>query len=347
MLVDDSAVARALMTRWIEEDGAGEVVAAVANGRIALSALAQLQVDIIVLDIEMPEMGGLEALPQLLALRPDVSVLMSSALTERHARITLEALRLGAADAVAKPQAGWNAPGAPDFRGELCAKLVALGKVAPSSDAVPLSDALVASRWTAPRDAQAKAIVIGASTGGPRALLRLFELLPTPLSVPILVTQHMPAQFTRALAEQLTRNTRHVVIEAQDMDRLRPGVIHLAPGDRHMEVARMGGFARVRLNDDPPENFCRPSVNALFRSAAALWGDQLLSIVLTGMGSDGLAGARAVAAAGGEVVAQDQSTAVIWGMPGSVADAGLASHVLPLDTIAERLRLFCRAVDPA
>ncbi len=342
MLVDDNAVARALMTRWIEEDGAGEVVAAVANGRLALSALAQIAIDVIVLDIEMPEMDGLAALPQLLALRPAVRVLMSSALTERHARITLEALRLGAADALAKPRAGWNAPGAPDFRSDLCAKVRALGIPSQTDGKARVVRIGPPKAWHDPRDAQASAIVIGASTGGPRALFRLFEQLPAPLCVPVLITQHIPAQFTRALAEQLARTTRHKVVEAQDMDRLRPGVLHLAPGDRHMEVEQAEGGARIHLTDDPPDNFCRPSVNALFRSAADVWGDRLLALVLTGMGSDGLAGARVVAAAGGEVVAQDHETSVVWGMPGSVAGEGVARHVLPLDDIAARLRPFCQ-----
>ena len=342
MLVDDSGVSRALMTRWIEESGVGEVVATATNGRAAIDTLAANRVDVVVLDIEMPELDGLSALPRLLAARPGVQVVMASSLTQQGASASVEALRLGAADAIGKPRAGWAVSGGMDFRSELVAKIGALGAVAhrrPGEPAPELPPPLptascIVPKGPAPSSCRPQALVIGASTGGPNALFRLVELLPRELDVPVFVTQHMPPTFTAILAEHLTRHTRRPSQEAKDGSAAQPGHVYIAPGGRHMSLTGKPGRVRIAISDEAPENFCRPSVNPMMRSAALVYGRCALGIMLTGMGSDGLEGARELVAAGGMLIAQDQSTSVVWGMPGSVVRAGLAAEVLPLDEIA-------------
>jgi two-component system, chemotaxis family, protein-glutamate methylesterase/glutaminase len=341
MLVDDSGVSRALMTRWIEEAGAGRVVATATNGRAAIETLAATPIDVIVLDIEMPELDGLTALPRLLAAQPGVQVLMASSLSQQGASATVEALRLGAADAIGKPRAGWAVGSGSDFRSELVAKVRALAAVArrrPGEPAPEIPPVPATSTVAAPprrRDAtRPQAVVIGASTGGPNALFRLIDLLPRELDVPLFVTQHMPPTFTAILAEHLMRHTRRPSLEAEDGAAAQPGHVYIAPGGRHLSLAGRPGRVRLVVSDEPAENFCRPSVNPLMRSAARVYGRGALGIMLTGMGSDGLEGARELVAAGGTLIAQDQATSVVWGMPGSVVRAGLAAEVLPLDDIA-------------
>jgi two-component system chemotaxis response regulator CheB len=337
MLVDDSGVSRALMTRWIEESGAGEVVATASNGRTAIDLLRRTAIDIVVLDIEMPLLDGIAALPQLIAARPSARILMASTISERGARVTLEALRLGAADAIAKPRAGWAAQGAPSFRDELVAKIRALAggptPLAPPVIPEPAAAPVVYER-PARSHAPARVVAIGASTGGPNALFRLLGSLPQGLAAPILIAQHMPPMFTAVLAEHLARQTRLPVAEGRDGARVRPGHVYVAPGGFHMAVRGSATDACLVVSQDDPENFCRPSVNPLMRSAAALFGAQTLGLMLTGMGSDGLDGARAIVAAGGTVIVQDQATSVVWGMPGAVAREGLAHEVLPLESFA-------------
>lgn len=341
MIVDDSTVSRALMSRWIEESGAGRVVITASNGRAAVEALASQRVDVVVLDIEMPEVDGLTALPRLLAAQPGVQVLMASTLSQAGASATLKALRLGAADAIGKPRAGWAMAAGNDFRTELAAKVRALGAVARrqpgelAPGGPPAFEASDPPPVCAPTSsARPAAIVIGASTGGPNALFRLVELLPARLDVPIFVTQHMPPTFTTLLAEHLARHARRPAIEGEDGMLAVAGHVYIAPGGRHMEVTGKPGRAYLLVTDGEPENFCRPSVNPLMRSASRVYGAATLGIMLTGMGSDGLEGAREVVRAGGTMIAQDQSTSVVWGMPGAVARAGLASHILPIDDIA-------------
>ncbi|MFC3714196.1 chemotaxis response regulator protein-glutamate methylesterase [Sphingoaurantiacus capsulatus] len=342
MLVDDSSVSRALMTRWIEENGAGQVVATAANGRAAVEALAVHRVEVVVLDIEMPEVDGLTALPRLLAAQPGLQVLMASTLSQHGASVTLQALRLGAADAIGKPRAGWALGTGNDFRTELAAKVRALGAVARRRPGAPAPEVPTLPPGTpeptlnraAPSTQRPRAIVIGASTGGPNALFRLVELLPRDVDVPIFVTQHMPPTFTTILADHLARHGRRPAHEAEDGMPAQPGHVYIAPGGRHLSLAGSPDHVRLIVSDEEPENFCRPSVNPLMRSAARLYGDGALGIMLTGMGSDGLEGARELVRAGGTLVAQDQTSSVVWGMPGSVVRAGLAAEVLPLDDIA-------------
>lgn len=342
MLADDSSVSRALMTRWIEESGAGRVVATASNGRAAVEALAVQRVDVVVLDIEMPEVDGLTALPRLLAAQPGIQVLMASTLSQSGAAITMQALRLGAADAIGKPRAGWAIGSGTDFRTELAAKVSALGAVArrlpgapaPEEPPLPPGTPEPTVERAAPSGSRPQAIVIGASTGGPNALFRLVELLPSSLDVPIFVTQHMPPTFTAILAEHLARHAGRPAHEGEDGMSAVAGHVYIAPGGRHMSLAGRPGRVRLVVSDEAPENFCRPSVNPLMRSAARLYGAGALGIMLTGMGSDGLDGARELVRAGGTMIAQDQTSSVVWGMPGAVVRAGLAADVLPLDGIA-------------
>lgn len=342
LLVDDSSVSRALMTRWIEESGAGRVVAAASNGRAAVEALVALSVDVVVLDIEMPEVDGLTALPRLLAAQPGVQVLMASTLSQSGAAITLQALRLGAADAIGKPRAGWVVGSGTDFRSELAAKVRTLGAVArrqpgqpaPEEPPLPPGTPEPTAERARPSAQRPRAIVIGASTGGPNALFRLMELLPATIDVPLFVTQHMPPTFTSILAEHLARHAHRPANEAEDGLPALAGHVYIAPGGRHMSLAGTPDRVRLVVSDEAPENFCRPSVNPLMRSAARVYGAGALGIMLTGMGSDGLDGARELVQAGGTLIAQDRTTSVVWGMPGAVVRAGLAADVLPLDEIA-------------
>ena len=342
MLVDDSGVSRALMTRWIEEGGAGRVVATATNGRAAIEALASARVDVVVLDIEMPELDGLAALPGLLAAQPGIQILMASTLSQRGASVTMQALRLGAADAIGKPRAGWAVGGGLDFRGELVAKVRALGAVArrrpgePAPELPPVAADAPAGPFVraVPSTKRPQGVVIGASTGGPNALFRLVDLLPRDLDVPVFIVQHMPPTFTAILADHLARHARRPAHEAEHGTTALAGHVYIAPGGRHLSLAGKPGRVQLVIGDEAPENFCRPSVNPLMRSAANVYGASALGIMLTGMGSDGLEGARALVAAGGTLIAQDQTSSVVWGMPGAVVREGLAAEVLPLDEIA-------------
>ncbi|MBB5280087.1 protein-glutamate methylesterase/protein-glutamine glutaminase [Pacificimonas flava] len=343
MLVDDSGVTRALFERWLREAGI-DIVAAAKNGEEARELIASCNPDIVILDIEMPKLGGLDVLPELLALSPGVRILMASTLSRRGARITMDALKMGAADALAKPDSGWASSQAQGFRADFLRRIEALGRRAPAGRSLrPAQRAAQAPQRIGnalryspgPRPA---IVVIGASTGGPNALFTLLANLPSQLAAPIVITQHMPPTFTAVFAEHLARTSGHPAREAGDNEVLESGHIYVAPGGRHLEVRRTRNDKAVSiLTDAPPENFCRPSVNPLFRSAAA-WGQHALAIVLTGMGSDGLEGARELKAAGARLYVQDARTSTVWGMPGSIARAGLSDAVLPLSALSRLIR---------
>lgn len=350
MVVDDSVVFRGLATRWIEQEEGLALAGSAANGQEAIECLAQCAPDIVLLDINMPEMTGLEALPHLLAARPALKVLMVSALTRRMAYVSFEALARGALDCLAKPDAEDRLALSQSFRLELMAKVKALGRLPARRPALPsgkrdkgrleaeILATEVCEESTAPRlpfpKVRPRIIVIGSSTGGPQALIRLLGPLHQALMhVPVLITQHMPAVFTNILAERLALATGLVAKEAEDGEALVPGRLYLAPGDRHM-IVREASQPFLSVNDDPPLHFHRPSVDLLFSSAASVFGPATLGVVLSGMGADGTDGARAIAAAGGRVLAQDAASSVIWGMPGSVAGAGLACAVLSPDGLA-------------
>ncbi|MDP2410919.1 MAG: chemotaxis response regulator protein-glutamate methylesterase [Pseudolabrys sp.] len=362
MVVDDAIVVRGLFTRWLEAEPDLELVASLRSGREAVAELKRADPDVVLLDVAMPDLDGIAALPLLLAQKPDLTVIMASTLTRRNAEISLKALSLGATDYLPKPTSKHNAAGSADFRRELIDKVRHLGQRRIRLRAVPgnvyeakptLQPRFKATPTDAERQhvslrpmppAPPRALVIGSSTGGPQALsLILAQISEIIDAVPVLITQHMPPTFTSILAEQLTRLANRPVHEAKDGDAVVAGGVYLAPGGQHMRITRRDGVPVIALDDSALINFCRPAVDPLFSSAAAIWGNRLLALVLTGMGHDGLAGAKAVVAAGGHVMAQDEPTSVVWGMPGQVAMAGLCSAVVPLPEIAPRLmRLFAR-----
>ncbi|MFC7054372.1 chemotaxis response regulator protein-glutamate methylesterase [Hansschlegelia quercus] len=353
MIVDDSVVIRSILTRWLSEAPGFEIVAAHRTGRAAVEDVTRAKPHVVVLDIEMPDMDGLTALPLLLKATPGVAVLMASALTRRNAEVSLRCLAMGAADYVAKPEASQS--GQDEYRRGLVAKVRGLGEAvlrredrrpayrpaAPRIAAVApvrVPQAAAPAAMRKPSLVRPKALAIGSSTGGPKALETvLMSLGPQLASVPVIITQHMPATFTAVLAEHLGRATGRPAHEAIDGETLQPGVIYVAPGGRHLKIARRGGSVVAALSDDPPENFCRPSVDPMFRSAAEVYGPALLAVVLTGMGSDGAASSRAVVGAGGTVIAQDEATSVVWGMPGATVAAGSCSAVLPLQSIGPKI----------
>jgi two-component system chemotaxis response regulator CheB len=364
MVVDDSVVARGLISRWIDEDAALRVVASHRNGKLAVEDVARSAPDVVVLDVEMPEMDGLTALPLLLKARPGLVVVMASTLTRRNAEISLRCLSMGAADYVPKPESNAGVTTSIDFRNEIVEKVRALGMKARSRAGRPVQVVPSSSpSSTAPRSATAvptggirpavgparyalrpyasvppRVLVVGSSTGGPQALTKLFgEIGRAIINLPVLVTQHMPPTFTTILAEHLTKASGRRAAEGVHGEPLMPGRIYVAPGGRHMVVAKQGTETVVELNDLPPVNFCKPAVDPLFQSVVPVFGAATLGVVLTGMGHDGAAGAQAIAGAGGSVIAQDEETSVVWGMPGAVAQAGAAAEILSLDAIGQKL----------
>ena len=325
MVVDDSAIVRGLIIRMLETAPGIEIVARASNGEIAIAELARVEVDVIVLDLEMPVMDGMTALPRLLATRPGVKVVVASTLSQRNARISLEALQQGAADYVPKPETG-TLVNAAEFERELVGKVLALGRRAPAP-AIP-APALRPRSTVRPG-----VIAIGGSTGAPPVLLELMAGLKG-VTQPILITQHMPATFTALLAEQIERAGGRPCAEAKDGEPILPGRAYVAPGGWHMTVGRSGATPVIRLNQEPPEHFCRPAVDPMLRSAAAVYGPRLLAVILTGMGHDGAEGCALAAKAGGRFVVQDEATSAVWGMPGAAAKTGLAEAVLPARGLA-------------
>ena len=338
LVVDDSVVIRRMVASVLDDDPDIDVVGTASNGRIALDKLPQLRPDIVILDVEMPVMDGLETLRALRVSHPNLPVVMFSTLTERGAMATLDALAAGATDYVTKPShVGSVAASIERVRLQLIPKIKGLvsatrERAAPRAPSQPV----VAVR--AARQDRVDVIAVGCSTGGPDALTAIVAELPKDLSVPVLVVQHMPPLFTRLFAERLDRSCSLPVQEAVEGQLVEPGHILVAPGDHHLTVRRQGTDVRVQLTQEPPENYCRPAVDVLFRSVASAYGTGALACVLTGMGRDGVKGAERIRAVGGRIVVQDQATSVVWGMPGAVAAAGLANDIVPLPRIAETLR---------
>jgi len=338
LLVDDAATVRRVVAEAIAEDPALEVAGTAAHGAMGLERIEVLRPDVVMLDLEMPVMNGLEMLTTLRARHPALPVLVYSSLTREGAAATMQALWLGANDVVAKPTGGLAATRLL-LRSEVIPRLRALGGW---REELPRPRAREPERERpvrahAPSGARAEVIAIGASTGGPRALAALLGALPPALPAATLIVQHMPAAFTGYFAEGLAARTGQPVREARDGDRLEPGRVLLAPGGRHTVVRRDGARAVVRLTDDPPEHGCRPSLDPLLRSIADTHGAAVLAVVLTGMGRDGLDGCEHVRSVGGGVIVQDRDSSVVWGMPGLIAEAGLAEAVLPLDRLAEEI----------
>ena len=339
MVVDDSAVIRGLMARWLTETGEFDVVTTASNGRIALDSLERHEPDIVLLDLEMPEMDGVAALPLLLKRRPGLKVIVVSTLTRRNAEISLTCLSLGAVDYLAKPDGRHKMTAAEDFRRDLVEKLRAHAgaRARPTRPAAPA--AVVPRPTVKPIQARPKCLLIGASTGGPRAIEQVLTGLGGAVQkIPVLIVQHMPPMFTAVFADHLQAQFGGRVCEPRDGESLMPGTIFVAPGGRHMGLAGTAASPVIRLDDGPPVNFCRPAVDVLFNDAAAIFGNAALAVILTGMGSDGTQGARLIVQAGGTVLAQDEATSTVWGMPGSVARAGLAQDILPLEAIGPVLK---------
>lgn len=404
MVVDDSAIIRGFLCRYLSEDPDIEVVTTANNGQIALQQLAANDIEVVVLDIEMPVMDGMTALPKMIDQVPDLRVVMASTLTRKNAEISLKALQMGAVDYVPKPETARSVNANIDFRRELVDKVkawasrrrkkrgeelpknlqtgaavgsspassararsAAPGFVRPSRPSSPgfvtpqsrstaaRPTAVVSPRRTESSDEavpttvprqeniklrtgsfrRPKVLVIGSSTGGPQALMKFFSQFTRKPPVPVMITQHMPATFTAILADHLAQTTGWIAQEAREGMALAPGQIYVAPGGKHMEVSDDDSQIKIRLTDDPPENFCKPAVDPLFRSVTKVFGENVLAVVLTGMGHDGLKGARELTRAGGTVLAQDEASSVVWGMPGAVATAGLCTEVLPIDELGE------------
>jgi two-component system chemotaxis response regulator CheB len=342
MIVDDSAVIRGILARTLESERDIVVACTASNGEQAIRLLGQTPVDVIVLDIEMPVLDGLGALPRLLAIDRNLKIVMASTLTQRNAEISLKALDLGAADYIPKPTATREISAGDGFKRELVMKVRTLGAAYRRAAGLPTWDSALAPVAPAAktpafavrpfRVRPIEALAIGSSTGGPQALIKFFKSLKS-FAGPVLVTQHMPPTFTAILADNIARSTGRTCAEAKDGEAVVPGRVYVAPGNFHMTAERDGEIARIRLDQEAPENFCRPSVDPMLRSMVEVWGPSLLAVILTGMGHDGLKGCRAVVEAGGVVIAQDEATSVVWGMPGAVANDGLCSAVKPIEDL--------------
>src|SRR5256714_15359938 len=361
MVVDDSVVIRGMISRWIGAETDMEVTASLRTGLDAVNQLERVNPDVAVLDIEMPELDRISALPQLLAKKRDLIIIMASTLTRRNAEISFKALSLGASDHIRRGESAREAAAGEIFHYGLIQKIrhrgakarrtsVGTPHLAPVLDRVrePLAKPAPSLAAQTPLMRRPfsmlapRVLLIGSSTGGPQALMNLVtEIGPVIDRFPVLITQHRPPTFTTILAEHLARSSRRPAHEAVDGEIIKPGRIYLAPGGRHMKVGRHGSEAHIVLDDGAPVNFCKPAVDPLFTSAIDVWQGGILSVILTGMGSDGMRGGKEIVAAGGSVIAQDEATSVVWGMPGAAANAGICAAVLPLNQIAPKLvRLF-------
>jgi len=371
MIVDDAVVVRGLVSRWVDAEPDLKIVASLRTGQDALDDLDRADPEVVLLDVEMPVLDGMAALPLLLQRRSNLAVIMVSTVTRRNAEVTLKALTLGAADYVPKPETNHEITTSESFRQELIDKIRSIGwrrrgrKYVPGPGAPmargrkpftvegPTPDGNVHALQALQPPAEIKlrpmvasaprVLLIGASTGGPQALGTILASLGSVIDrAPVLITQHMPPTFTTILSEHLARVSGRPAHEATDGEPILAGTIYVAPGGKHLRVARIDGSPVAQIDNGPPINFCKPAVDPLFASAAKVWGGWNLAVVLTGMGSDGTEGAAEIVAAGGNVLAQDEATSVVWGMPGSVAHAGHCAAILPLDRIAGKItRLFC------
>ena len=363
-VVDDSAVVRGLVSKWVNEDSDLDVVGRYANGKLAVEQISESCPDVIILDIEMPVMDGMTALPELLKVKPGVKVIMASTLTKRNAEVSMRALSMGATDYIPKPEGNRGVTSSKDFRVELIRKIKAITRRprrlaatstpahSPAGIATPSHDgakqAAVATAGTTLRkfsQVRPRILAIGCSTGGPQALMQVLgDIDLTALQVPIVITQHMPATFTAILAEHLSRTTQIESREAEHGEEIEAGKIYVAPGGQHMALQQSENGARVRIYDGPDVNFCKPAVDPLFESVASVFGTAALALVLTGMGHDGAEGALQIANSGGSVIAQDEASSVVWGMPGAAAAAGACAAILPLEKIGPKVASIFQGV---
>jgi len=356
LVVDDSAVVRSLLRRILQDHPQIQVCGFCINGKDALAAVLEKRPDVVVMDIEMPVMDGITALAEMIRATPTLKVIMASTLTRRNAEISLKAMSLGASDYIPKPESKADIEGDDGFRSELVRKVRALGEAArhesgaalPAGQPAPAGDVASPKRarpfvmphpgtpisLRKPSGKRPGVVAVGSSTGGPNALLEVLGNLPDSVRQPVLITQHMPATFTKILAGHIANASGRECVEGADGMKVEGGRMYLAPGGWHMTVEGDPTNAVIRLNQNPPENFCRPAVDPMLRSIVSIWGGSTLTVILTGMGQDGLLGCEDVVKAGGTVVTQDAETSVVWGMPGVVSAAGLSSAVLPIEKIA-------------
>ena len=343
LVVDDSIVMRRLVSDILADDPGIQVVGTAANGEVALAKIPQLNPDVVTLDVEMPVMDGLETLTALRKLYPRLPVIMFSTVTERGATATLDALERGASDYVSKPANLGSVVASMDaVRAQLIPKIKALalrGRVVTEPAPVPLTTRPVTRPPARLSTRRVDVVVVGVSTGGPDALTTMISSLPKDFRVPIVVVQHMPPVFTALFAKRLDSKSHLAVSEATVGARLEPGAVLIAPGDFHLRLRSDQFGVLAQLDQGTPENYCRPAVDVLFRSASETFGAAVLAVVLTGMGSDGTKGAARVVEAGGSVIVQDAATSVVWGMPGAVVGAGLAAEVLALGDMARAIQI--------
>lgn len=361
MMVDDSVVIRGLVSKWLSEREEVSKVDTYRNGRHAVEALERDNPDIVILDIEMPEMDGIEALQNIKRMKPHIPVIMASSLTQRNAEISLRALSLGATDYIPKPESNSGVTTSLDFRRSLIAKTIELGRQAncaprssvtarrpqtPDSDSQQAEKSVPTPQVSEPQALELREasliipriLAIGSSTGGPIALSSLLKGLGSSLGhCPIIIAQHMPTKFTAILAKQLANETGRPCAEGQDGEEVLKGHIYIAPGGKHMVIKKNGAVARIAIEDGPLVNFCKPAVDPLFNSVAQVYGNASLAVILTGMGSDGCEGAKGIVESGGTVLTQDEETSVVWGMPGAVANAGVCSAILPLEELPMKI----------
>lgn len=340
LIVDDSAVIRSVISKALRAEEDFEVVGVAFNGDMGVRSIKTLDPDVVVLDIEMPIMDGITALPLILKEKPVVRVLICSTLSARGAEISVRALSLGAADCILKP-GGEAIVTAEDFQRNLVRLIRTLrgGTLTRDPNAQKKTYTLQKPLVTTPP----KILAIGSSTGGPNALMKVLANLKD-LPIPIVITQHMPKTFTAMLAQHITQNCGIPCKEGAEGDVIQAGHAYVAPGDYHMTFKQSGNGVCIRLNQDPPENYCRPSVNPMLRSLIPLYGSAILSVILTGMGNDGSQACADVVKSGGRVIAQDEATSVVWGMPGAVSNAGLCTAILPLQDIGDMLNRTIRKV---
>ncbi len=344
MIVDDSVVVRGLFARWLGESGRFHVVAVAGDGEMAIEHAARYHPDIVVLDIDMPGMDGVAALPRLVKESPGTAVLMTTTLTERNARLALQCMTMGAVDVLPKPDSRSGLTLSLDFRAEFLDKLASIGQ-SRSRSALGSAELPLATPPSGVVDLKPliavmpRYLVIGASTGGPRAVARVLSDLGDAVhNLTTLVVQHMPALFTASFADQIATQIGVPAREPYDGERLARGTVYIAPGGRHLGIERKLGHIVANVSDGPPVRFCRPAVDVLFNEAARHLGPAALGLVMTGMGSDGTEGAAALRRAGAAVIAQDEASSTIWGMPGSVVRARQASAIVPLGSIGPAIR---------
>lgn len=337
LVVDDSVVVRKLLCEALASVPEIEVVGSASSGHLALSKIPQLHPDAITLDVEMPGMNGIQTLAEIRRLYPKITVIMCSTLTERGAAVTLEALSLGAADYVTKPTSARSLEQAmASVRQELSTKILSLAMPKAVSKA-PTPPSPAPTPRKGPAGQRIDVLAIGTSTGGPNALAEVIPRLPRDFPVPVVAVQHMPPLFTRLLADRLDARSQLRVHEAEAGIALHCGHVWIARGDYHLTVEKKGTQIFLELNQNPPENSCRPAVDVLFRSVSGVYGASTLAVVMTGMGADGARGAANIRETGGEIIVQDEATSVVWGMPGAIVNAGLADKICPLKEISTEI----------